>query len=274
MTRKKLISSLVKLHLFKGLNFSIQLQMRSFNNLAFLRDEKLKQLANSDSTQLSLLSEECILVDVNDKTIGSSSKKNCHLIENINNGMLHRAFSVFLFDSQQRLLLQKRSPFKLTYPNHWTNTCCSHPLYFEKELDESNESIGIKHAAIRRLNYELGIQNREISIDSILYLTRIHYKADNVPFDNLFAEHEIDYVLFINGDFSLKVNKNEISDVLYVSQADLREILHREKLSNTNEDILLTPWFKMIANKLLFNWWNNLNNLNKYKEHNKIHRFI
>lgn len=248
---------------------------RSYNTrMASLRDQKLKQLANSDATQLSLLSEECILVDANDKPIGSSSKKDCHLIENINSGMLHRAFSVFLFDSRQRLLLQKRSPFKLTYPNHWTNTCCSHPLYFEKELDESNESIGIKHAAIRRLNYELGIEPARLSTDSILYLTRIHYKADNVPFDNLFAEHEIDYVLFISGDFALNVNTNEISDTMYVSRDDLREIVASEKLPATNESILLTPWFKMIANKFLFNWWTDLSTLHKHKEHNKIYRFI
>ena len=84
-----------------------------------------KHLLKHDQQQLSLLNEKCILVDQNDNILGSETKKNCHLITNINKGMLHRAFSIFIFDSQNRLLLQKRSAQKITYPSHWTNTCCS-----------------------------------------------------------------------------------------------------------------------------------------------------
>lgn len=58
---------------------------------------------------------------------------------NINQGMLHRAFSVFLFNSKGELLLQQRSDEKITFPSTWTNTCCSHPLYFPEELVEENQ---------------------------------------------------------------------------------------------------------------------------------------
>lgn len=55
-------------------------------------------------------------------------------MENIDKGLLHRAFSVFLFDSQNRLLLQQRATEKITFPDMWTNTCCSHPLNTPSEL--------------------------------------------------------------------------------------------------------------------------------------------
>lgn len=76
-------------------------------------DDLLKGL---DQTQIDLLKEECILLDKDDNRIGSASKKDCHLLENINSGMLHRAFSVFLFNSSGELLLQQRSEAKITYP--------------------------------------------------------------------------------------------------------------------------------------------------------------
>lgn len=103
-----------------------------------------------DPSQLAQFDDECILIDANDQEIGRATKKDCHLLTNINNGMLHRAFSVFLFDSNKRLLMQQRSLRKITYPNHWTNTCCSHPLFVGEEMDETNDHIGIKRAAKRR----------------------------------------------------------------------------------------------------------------------------
>ena len=73
-------------------------------------------LAGLDETQVDLLKEECILIDRDDKRIGSASKKDCHLLSNIDKGMLHRAFSVFLFNEKGQLLLQQRSDAKITYP--------------------------------------------------------------------------------------------------------------------------------------------------------------
>lgn len=58
---------------------------------------------------------------------------------NIDQGMLHRAFSVFLFNTKGELLLQQRADAKITFPGYWTNTCCSHPLYVPDELVEENQ---------------------------------------------------------------------------------------------------------------------------------------
>ena len=219
-------------------------------------------LNEHDKTQVELLNENCILVDHNDVVIAKETKKNCHLLENINNGMLHRAFSIFLFDSKDRLLLQQRSKCKITYPNHWTNTCCSHPLYIKEEL---NGEEGIKRAAKRRLDYEFGIcvDNHE----NFNYITRIHYKADNVPSDGIFGEHEIDYILFVKGDFIVNENKNEIKSYKYVTQSELKQLIN-------DKSIEITPWFRLISSTYLFKWWSSIDNLNKTIEHNNIHRFL
>ncbi|CAJ0917070.1 7181_t:CDS:2 [Entrophospora sp. SA101] len=94
-----------------------------------------------DEEQIRLMEEMCILVDENDKKIGSDTKKNCHLMKNIKEGLLHRAFSVFLFNSEDKLLLQQRSSDKITFPNNWTNTCCSHPLNTKLELEEEKKKL-------------------------------------------------------------------------------------------------------------------------------------
>jgi len=92
-----------------------------------------------DPEQNRLLSEECILVDENDKAIGHASKRECHLLARIREvNLLHRAFSAFLFNERGDLLLQQRSSFKITFPLLWTNTCCSHPLFpNECEIDDN-----------------------------------------------------------------------------------------------------------------------------------------
>jgi isopentenyl-diphosphate delta-isomerase len=226
---------------------------------------------NYDKIQLSLLNEECILVNGNDEKVGSETKKNCHLIKNINNGMLHRAFSVFLFNNEKRLLMQQRSKYKITYPLHWTNSCCSHPLNIDNELDES-QHLGIKRAARRRLNYELGIDEAKLELDSIQFLTKIHYRADNIPSDGVFAEHEIDYVLFIVGDFELNVNKNEIESIKYLDRNGVIDMISEEKMNR--KGILLTPWFKLITEEFLFKWWDHLDDLKSVHDQFKIHRFV
>ena len=116
-----------------------------------------------DSTQVQLLAEECILVDESDQVVGSDTKKNCHLNVHIEAGKLHRAFSVFLFNSEGKLLLQQRSKAKITFPECFTNTCCSHPLYRPEELEERN-CIGVRNAARRKLEQELGIPQEEVHI--------------------------------------------------------------------------------------------------------------
>lgn len=123
----------------------------------------MADLSSLDETQVQLLAEECILVDHTDTVIGSDTKKNCHLNENINAGKLHRAFSVFLFNSKGQLLIQQRSLAKITFPECFTNTCCSHPLYRQEELEEGG-AIGVRRAARRKLEHELGIPQDKVSV--------------------------------------------------------------------------------------------------------------
>ncbi|KAK3733764.1 hypothetical protein RRG08_026876 [Elysia crispata] len=226
-------------------------------------DDVLKGL---DETQVKLMEEKCILVDTDDLKIGSASKKTCHLLENINKGMLHRAFSVFLFNSRGDLLLQQRASEKITFPDHFTNTCCSHPLNCEAELEEEG-AIGVKRAAQRKLEHELGIASKQVPLEDFHYLTRILYKAENVPNDGKWGEHEIDYILFIQKDVTVKANPNEVKSYRYVSQKELKDLID----SSDEDGMLLTPWFKLICNNFLFKWWNKLNDVESQADRKVIH---
>ncbi|XP_075000211.1 isopentenyl-diphosphate Delta-isomerase 1 isoform X1 [Calonectris borealis] len=217
-----------------------------------------------DEQQVQLLAEMCILIDENDKKIGADTKKNCHLNENIDKGLLHRAFSVFLFNTENKLLLQQRSNAKITFPDCFTNTCCSHPLSHPLELEENN-AIGVRRAAQRRLKAELGIPMEQVTPEEISYLTRIHYKAKS---DGIWGEHEIDYILFVQKDVTLNPDPNEIQSYCYVTQKELKQLLDKA----SKNEAKITPWFKLIAETFLFKWWDNLPNLNKFVDHEKIHR--
>lgn len=108
---------------------------------------------------------------------------------NIEQGLLHRAFSVFLFNSQNQLLLQQRAAEKITFPGMWTNTCCSHPLGVPGETGSSLEEAvqGVRRAAQRKLDHELGIKKAQVPVEKFRFLTRIHYMA---PSDGKWGEHE------------------------------------------------------------------------------------
>ena len=135
-----------------------------------------QDLKNLDTIQINLLKESCIKIDNNDNVLGSCSKMELHQWNNINNdNLLHRAFSVFCFDNIGRLLIQKWAETKITFPLYWANTCCSHPLYIDKEMIIEN-NLGVINAAIRKLNHELGIDDNQISIDDFQFITKIHYK--------------------------------------------------------------------------------------------------
>lgn len=206
-------------------------------------------LSNYDPEQSRLMDERCILVDENDNAIGAADKKTCHLMENINKGLLHRAFSAFVFrPSDGKLLLQQRASEKITFPDMWTNTCCSHPLDdFEEEKVEKDQ-LGVRVAASRKLEHELGIPRTQTPIDEFQYLTRIHYLA---PSNGMWGEHEVDYILFLTADVTVNPNENEIRDHKYVSKDELRDMF--DDPSNS-----FTPWFKLIARDFLFGWWDEL----------------
>ncbi|XP_030177851.1 isopentenyl-diphosphate Delta-isomerase 1 isoform X1 [Lynx canadensis] len=217
-----------------------------------------------DEQQVQLLAEMCILIDENDNKIGADTKKNCHLNENIEKGLLHRAFSVFLFNTENKLLLQQRSDAKITFPGYFTNTCCSHPLSNPGELEE-NDAIGVRRAAQRRLKAELGIPMEEVPPEEINYLTRIHYKAQS---DGIWGEHEIDYILFVKKNVTLNPDPNEIKSYCYVTKEELKELLKKA----ASGEIKITPWFQIVAEAFLFKWWDNLNHLSQFVDHDKIHR--
>lgn len=153
---------------------------------------------------------------------------------NIHQGLLHRAFSVFLFDADNRLLLQQRADEKITFANMWTNTCCSHPLAIPSELgsnaaDEISSLdfavAGARNAARRKLEHELGIPVDQIPLDKYKFLTRIHYAA---PSSGPWGEHEVDYIFIVKAPVTLNVNPNEIRDSKYVSVAELKEMFKDE----------------------------------------------
>jgi isopentenyl-diphosphate delta-isomerase len=228
-------------------------------------DTSSAELAGHDEEQIRLMDEVCIVTDNNDIPIGNFSKKICHLMANINKGLLHRAFSAFLFDSEDRLLLQQRATEKITFPDMWTNTCCSHPLGIPGEggshLAES--IMGVKRAAQRKLGHELGIKASQVPIENFKFLTRIHYKA---PSDGKWGEHEIDYILFIKANVDLDINKNEVQDTRYVTADDLKTMFNDSSLK-------FTPWFKLICHSMLFEWWDHLNGgLEKYMNEQEIRR--
>ncbi|KDN52937.1 isopentenyl diphosphate isomerase [Tilletiaria anomala UBC 951] len=208
-----------------------------------------EQLAGHDEEQIRLMEERCIVLDENDMYLRDGSKKECHLMTNINAGLLHRAFSCFLFDpTSGKLLLQKRAEEKITFPSMWTNTCCSHPLAIKGELEEKDQ-IGVRRAAQRKLEHELGILPEQVPLDKFQFLTRIHYLA---PSDGLWGEHEIDYILFITAPVTLNPNLNEVSEVKWVDQSELKALMDELDPSS------FTPWFKLIAAKFLIPWWTEL----------------
>nr|ABP01599.1 isopentenyl diphosphate isomerase [Adonis aestivalis var. palaestina] len=215
--------------------------------------------------QLSDLPEDqCILVDKNDKVIGEEAKSTCHIVSPDGNLLLHRAFSVFLFNSKGDLLLQKRASAKVTYPDHYTNTCCSHPLStIPAEMIET-DALGIRNAAQRRLQIELGVPPEQAKPEEMVWLTRIHYMDRG---DGKFGEHEIDYILFLQKDVDLDLNPDEVSEVKYVKREELKSFL-----TNLNEPV--TPWFDLIAKNQLPTWWDNLHQLHKFYDHKTIHRYV
>ena len=164
--------------------------------------------------------ELVVLVNEADQQIGLMEKLEAH-----QKGLLHRAFSVFLFNKKGEMLLQKRANTKYHSPNLWTNAVCSHP--------RNGESY--KNGAMRRLNEELGISTE---IEEKFHFI---YKAD--VGQNLW-EHELDYVFvgIYEGIFNL--NPNEVSETRYISLIDLQ----KEILSNPDN---FTEWFKIILNKYL-----------------------
>eukprot|EP00529_Nitzschia_sp_RCC80_P013975 CAMPEP_0113510930 /NCGR_PEP_ID=MMETSP0014_2-20120614/38408_1 /TAXON_ID=2857 /ORGANISM="Nitzschia sp." /LENGTH=745 /DNA_ID=CAMNT_0000406933 /DNA_START=17 /DNA_END=2251 /DNA_ORIENTATION=+ /assembly_acc=CAM_ASM_000159 len=238
-------------------------------------------------SQEDMMKKDTVLVlDDKDNVIGSASKRTSHEFEGGQpRGILHRAFSVFLFDeSTGELLLQQRASTKITFPNVWTNTCCSHPLHgMEPNEVDKPEAVadgtvfGAKYAAIRKLDHELGIPASDLPVGKFKFLTRLHYwAADTVTHgdESPWGEHEIDYVLF----FCVK-SKSELTVKPHPDEVDACKWVTRQGLIDMMQDksLLFSPWFRLICKKwLLDSWWANLETTmttDKYCDFVNIHRF-
>lgn len=143
------------------------------------------------------MSEYLILVDENDNQLGKMEKLEVH-----QSGLLHRAFSVFIFNSKSELLLQQRADEKYHSAGLWTNTCCSHPRFGEEIPDAIN----------RRLKEEMGMSCKTESVFSFIY---------KITFDNGLTEHEYDHVYFGISDEMPVPEQSEVQSWKYMSLPDL-----------------------------------------------------
>ncbi len=175
----------------------------------------LESMPDSTDKVVSSESEELILVDASDNELGFLSKEECH----DGDGILHRAFSLFVFNTNGELLLQKRSAEKRLWPLFWSNSCCSHP--------RKGESMQV--ATRRRLREELDIEA------SLEFVYKFAYQAQ---FGDLGSENELCTVYLGKTGQAFSANTHEIADARYVS----REALQAELRARPGEFI---PWFKM-----------------------------
>lgn len=192
-----------------------------------------------DSSQAEMMEELVLCLDSDDNVIDSSSKFTTHHGE----GILHRAFSVLIFDSEGRLLVQQRSSDKITFPAVWANSCCSHPLDIDGENDDPIE--GVKEAARRKLDQELGIPRTITNDWKFNHIGRFEYKC---RWDSDWVEHEIDHVLIVEADCEVDFNRNEIQSVDWLDNDSLIQMMERKGRWKSQ---LIAPWFEAIFNNFL-----------------------
>jgi len=197
---------------------------------------EIGDLGEHDEIQSEMMAEMCLVVDEQDNVIGSETKHACHR----DGGIRHRAFSVLIFDSKGRLLVQKRSAEKITFPGVWANSCCSHPLDMKSENDGSD---GVENAARRKLDQELGIPVRITGAWSFHHIGRMEYSC---RWDKDWIEREIDHIMVVQADTEVNHNENEISDVLW---ADSSEISKMMSGSGDWANEVVAPWFRLIWEK-------------------------
>ncbi len=158
--------------------------------------------------------QQVILVNERDEPIGVMEKMEAH-----KKGLLHRAFSIFIFNKKGEMLLQQRALSKYHSAGLWTNACCSHPQPGEDSLP----------AALRRLNEEMGFQTPLEKAFDFVYKT---------SFDNGLVEHEFDHVFTGEYEGVIFSNKQEVNDYCFKDMAGLKESLqmHPQKY---------TAWFQL-----------------------------
>jgi len=164
------------------------------------------------------MEELVILVDENDNQIGLMPKMEAH-----EKALLHRAFSVFVFNKNGDLMIQQRAATKYHSPLLWTNTCCSHQRSGESNIE----------AGKRRLFEEMGFSTELEEVFSFIY---------KATFDNGLTEHELDYVLIGSFDGEPNINKEEVESYKWMSLEDVKTDIE-------NNPAIYTAWFQIIFNK-------------------------
>ena len=226
--------------------------------------------------------DECLILNYNDEVIGAENKYNAHkFVSGQPKGIVHRAFSVMLFDSHGRLLLQQRAMDKVTFPGVWTNTACSHPLHGQtpSEVDPpregaAGEPVGVQRAAVRKLRHELGIERAALDDAAYKYMGRVHYwAADTLTHGphSTWGEHEIDYLLLVRlagsaDELQMEPNAEEVMDVRWVDAGELRAMMDDDALR-------WSPWFREIARQYLYTWWADLDAAWRMDAEERIYRF-
>lgn len=162
-----------------------------------------------------MIEEQVILVNDQDDQIGLMPKMEAH-----KKGVLHRAFSVFIFNSKNELMLQQRAAHKYHSPLLWTNTCCSHQRDGETNIE----------AGTRRLSEEMGFTT------ALKEVTTFIYKA---PFDNGLTEHEFDHVMTGFYEMDPVINKEEVEAWKWMPVEAVKSDIE------SNPEIY-TAWFKII----------------------------
>ncbi|MBS1928947.1 MAG: isopentenyl-diphosphate Delta-isomerase [Chitinophagaceae bacterium] len=162
---------------------------------------------------------DLILVNEADEPVGTMEKMEVH-----QKALLHRAFSIFIFNSKNELLLQQRALDKYHSAGLWSNTCCSHPSPGEDTA----------HAAAKRLKEEMGIET------PLQHAFHFIYRAE---FENQLTEHELDHVFVGKFDGEPEPNPNEVSDISYQT---VEQLLSDMKENPQN----FTVWFKLILPRL------------------------
>ena len=198
-----------------------------------VHDQSLS-LEDHDDSQSEMMEEMCLVVDGQDNMTGTLSKLDCHHLE----GHRHRAFSVLLFDSKGRLLVQRRSSEKITFPGVWGNTCCSHPLNIEGENGDSVS--GVINAAKRKLEHELGIPTNSTDNWDFHHIGILEYTC---RWDENWIEREIDHILIVEGDAEITPNENEISAVRWMDPAGVGRMMNGE---GEWDEETVAPWFRLI----------------------------
>jgi len=158
--------------------------------------------------------EQVVLVDKNDKSIGTMEKMEAH-----EKGILHRAFSVFVFNEKKELMLQQRALSKYHSPGLWTNTCCSHPRQGEETID----------AAHRRMEEEMGFDCEFKEAFDFIYKSNVGQGL---------IEHELDHVFIGTSSKQPEINPEEVHDWKYLSMDIIRT-----EMDETPEKY--TVWFRI-----------------------------